>query len=149
MAHDLHTLIRLNEWTVDQRRRDLGDVLKSLADLEDGLERLRQELIKEQQIVQSSPEEAGFFYGNYATAVIGRRQRLNDGIVRMENKFPRRGRNWTRPTGIRRSLKSPRSPVISKRPRKKPARNSWKWTNWPYKRTAGNMVRALSTGTTG
>lgn len=86
MAKDLHTLIRLNEWTVDQRRRDLGDVLASLADLEDGLERLRQELIKEQQAVLSSPEVAGFFYGNYATAVIGRRQHLNDGIVSMEKQ---------------------------------------------------------------
>ncbi len=86
MAKDLNTLIRLNEWTVDQRRRELGDVLKSLAGLEDGLERLRQELIKEQQIVLSSPEEAGFFYGNYATAVIGRRQHLNDGIISMEKQ---------------------------------------------------------------
>ena len=46
MARDLHTLIRLNEWTVDQRRRGLGDVLASLANLETGLERLREELIK-------------------------------------------------------------------------------------------------------
>jgi len=34
--------------------------------------------------VMASPEEAGFFYGNYAQAVIGRRQTLNDGIQRME-----------------------------------------------------------------
>jgi flagellar export protein FliJ len=84
MAKDLHTLIRLNEWTVDQRRRELGDVLGSLASLETGLVRLREELIKEQRVVQSSPEEAGFFYGNYATAVIKRREDLNQGILRME-----------------------------------------------------------------
>lgn len=84
MAKDLHTLIRLNEWTVDQRRRELGDVLASLASLETGLERLRQELIKEQSIVRSSPEEAGFFYGNYAAAVIVRREDINQGIIRME-----------------------------------------------------------------
>jgi len=86
MARDLHTLIRLNEWTVDQRRRALGDVLASLASLETGLERLREELIKEQTIVRSSPEEAGFFYGNYATAVIIRREDLNQGILRMEEQ---------------------------------------------------------------
>ena len=86
MAKDLNTLIRLNEWTVDERRRELGDVLASLADLEDGLERLRQELIREQQAVLSSPEEAGFFYGNYATAVIGQRQHLNDGIANMKTQ---------------------------------------------------------------
>lgn len=86
MARDLHTLIRLNEWTVDQRRRALGDVLASLASLETGLEQLREELIKEQTIVRSSPEEAGFFYGNYATAVIIRREDLNQGILRMEEQ---------------------------------------------------------------
>lgn len=84
MAKNLNTLIRLNEWTVDERRRELGEVLRALAALEDGLERLRQEVIKEQNAVMASPEEAGFFYGNYAQAVIGRRQTLNEGIQRME-----------------------------------------------------------------
>jgi flagellar export protein FliJ len=50
------------------------------------LEQLREELIKEQTIVRSSPEEAGFFYGNYATAVIIRREDLNQGILRMEEQ---------------------------------------------------------------
>jgi len=66
MAQDLYTLIRLNEWTVDERRRELADVLNSLASLEDGLERLQKEVVKEQEFVKNSPEEAGFFYGNYA-----------------------------------------------------------------------------------
>lgn len=84
MAKNLNTLIRLNDWTVDERRRELGLVLRALAELEDGLERLRQEVVKEQNAVMASPAEAGFFYGNYAQAVIGRRQTLNDGIRRME-----------------------------------------------------------------
>lgn len=84
MAQDLHTLIRLNEWTVDERRRELGDVLNSLTSLEDGLERLRLEVIKEQEFVKNSPGEAGFFYGNYANAVIHRRHDFNQGIARME-----------------------------------------------------------------
>lgn len=86
MAQDFTTLIRLNEWTVDERRRELGDVLASLAELESGLQRLREELTKEQDVVQASPEEAGFFYGNYAQAVIERRHRLNAGISRMEEE---------------------------------------------------------------
>jgi len=84
MAKDLHTLIRLNEWTVDQRRRELGDVLGSLADLESSLHRLGEELIREQQAAHASPEEAGLFYGNYANAVIDRREHLNAGISSME-----------------------------------------------------------------
>ena len=86
MAQDLNTLIRLNEWTIDERRRELGDVLASLAELESGLLRLREELAREQGVVQASPEEAGFFYGNYAQAVIERRHRLNAGISRMEEE---------------------------------------------------------------
>jgi len=86
MAKNLKTLIRLNEWTVDERRRELGDVLGSLESLENGLLRLRDELASEQQAVQSSPNEAGFFYGNYAAAVIQRRNHLNNGIVQMEAK---------------------------------------------------------------
>lgn len=86
MARDLLTLIRLNEWTVDERRRELGDVLNSLAVLEESLERLRTEVLREQEFVKNSPEEAGFFYGNYANAVIHRRADLNQGIVRMEQE---------------------------------------------------------------
>jgi flagellar export protein FliJ len=86
MVKDLKTLIRLNEWTVDERRRELGDVLGSLESLENGLRRLRDELLREQQAAQSSPEEAGFFYGNYAAAVIQRRHHLDAGIAQMEIK---------------------------------------------------------------
>jgi len=86
LAQDFNILIRLNEWTVDERRRELGDVLASLAELESSLRRLREELAKEQSVVQASPEEAGFFYGNYAQAVIERRHRLNAGISRMEEE---------------------------------------------------------------
>ncbi len=86
MANDLHTLIRFNEWSVDQRRRDLGEVLGALTDLESSLHRLGEELIREQRAVQASPEEAGFLYGNYANAVIGRRHHINTGLADMEQQ---------------------------------------------------------------
>ncbi len=86
MANDLHTLIRFNEWSVDQRRRDLGEVLGALADLESSLHRLGEELVREQRAVLAAPEEAGFFYGNYANAVIDRRNHINDGIASMEQQ---------------------------------------------------------------
>jgi flagellar export protein FliJ len=86
MAKDLHTLIRLNEWSVDERRRELGGVLKTLAELEAGLERLRQEVTREQNAVMASPEVAGFFYAAYAQGVMLRRRQLDDGIAEMERQ---------------------------------------------------------------
>ena len=56
MVQDLNTLIRLNEWTVDERRRELGDVLSSLAELESGLHRLRDELASRRgELLGSTP----------------------------------------------------------------------------------------------
>ena len=86
MVKNLHALIRFNKWTVDERRRELSKVLGSLRSLEDGLHRLSKELRHEQQAAQSSPNEAGLFYGNYATAVIKQRNDLDAGIVRMEKE---------------------------------------------------------------
>ena len=86
MAGNLHTLVRLNEWSVDERRRELGSVLEALAELETGLERLRHEVTKEQNAAMAAPDTAGFFYAAYAQGVIVRRQQLNDGIAEMEKQ---------------------------------------------------------------
>lgn len=84
MAKDLNSLIRLNEWVVDERRRELSDVIDSLQSLEKGLQKLEKDLELEQQAAQSSPNEAGLLYGSYATSVILRRESLNAGIMKME-----------------------------------------------------------------
>ncbi len=81
MARNLHNLIRLHEWQVEERRRKLGDLLRFLQDLEDRAQRLEEEIIHEQNIAQSSPEEAGRAYGPYAEAAIDRRQRLAQSIT--------------------------------------------------------------------
>lgn len=86
MFKNLNTLIRLNEWNVDERRRELGALLKSITEFENGLERLREEVVNEQNAAMAAPDEAGFFYGSYAQAVIGRRETLNEGIRRMETQ---------------------------------------------------------------
>jgi flagellar export protein FliJ len=86
VAKDLRSLIRLNEWMVDERRRELSDVLGSLEGLEKGLERLEKELELEQQAVLSSPNEAGLFYGNYASSVNQQRDHINAGILSMEKQ---------------------------------------------------------------
>jgi flagellar export protein FliJ len=73
MAKGLETLIRLNEWSVDQKRRKLGDLLSLIDGFEAELRKLEQDLINEQATAAASPNEAGFLYGYYADAVVDRR----------------------------------------------------------------------------
>ena len=86
MAKGLHNLIRLHEWQVDEKRRKLGELLRFLGELEDQAGRLEQELKDEQRAATASPEEAGFLYGNYARAVIERRQRIAETMARSEEE---------------------------------------------------------------
>ena len=73
MAKGLETLIRLNEWTVDQKRRKLGDLLRLIDGFDVEAKKLEKDLINEQATAAASPNEAGFLYGYYADAVIDRR----------------------------------------------------------------------------
>ena len=84
MRGTLGTLIRLHEWTVDEKRRALGVHLGELGALEDAARGLEAELVAEQRAAAAEPELAGFGYGFYAVAVIHRRDRLADSIVRAE-----------------------------------------------------------------
>lgn len=87
MAKGLKSVIRLNEWKVDEKRRELGEKLSQIAALEDGMEALEAELIKEQSTAQQSPHEAGLFYGNYANGVINRRDNFKENIIKMEEQI--------------------------------------------------------------
>ena len=73
MAKGLETLIRLNEWSVDQKRRKLGELLRLIDGFEAESRKLEQDLINEQTAAAASPNEAGFLYGYYADTVIDRR----------------------------------------------------------------------------
>jgi flagellar export protein FliJ len=76
---ELGTLIRLNKWKLDERRRALAE-LQALADrLEDERSRLEEEVQAEQAAARASGEVA-FGYGAYARIVIERRKRLDQSI---------------------------------------------------------------------
>ncbi len=76
MSKSLKSLIRLNEWTVDEKRRELAAVLDALAHAEQEARSLEDELKREQAQAEQSPQESGLFYGNYASGVITRRETL-------------------------------------------------------------------------
>jgi flagellar export protein FliJ len=84
VANELHSLIRLHRWGVDEKRRRLAELLRVAAGLEDRGRRLEAEIKNEQAVAGASPVEVGFIYGNYAEAVIGRRQRIAGSIAGTE-----------------------------------------------------------------
>ena len=66
MAKSLHTLIRLHQHLVDEKRRELGGMLAVVSDLERQAGALEEKIMKEQDIAKSSPDLAGVLYGNFA-----------------------------------------------------------------------------------
>ena len=69
MAKGLATLIRLHEWTVDERRRELGVMLRALEHLHHRIELLDQEVLQEQTLAASSVDFAVHFNHFYAEAM--------------------------------------------------------------------------------
>ena len=73
MVKGLKSLIRLNEWKVDESRRILGEKLSEVATVEDAIIELEKELTNEQNMAVKAPQEAGLHYGVYADGVVLRR----------------------------------------------------------------------------
>jgi flagellar protein FliJ len=86
MADDLKNMIRINEFSVDEKRRNLGELLKLMGDLEQRQRDLETEVANEQRIAGSLPGEADIYYGVYAGTVIDRRERIAESIKQMEVK---------------------------------------------------------------
>ena len=86
MADDLKNLIRIHEFGVDEKRRDLGELLKLMGDLEQSQRDLEIEVVNEQRVAASMPGEADICYGIYAQGVIMRRERMAESIIQMEVK---------------------------------------------------------------
>lgn len=86
MAGDLHTLIRLGKWEVDEKRRVLGELLRQLYALEEQARLLESRLVEEQRVAAAKPSEAGYLYGAYAKAVVDRRESLARAIASQESQ---------------------------------------------------------------
>ncbi len=86
MARGLETLIRLNEWSVDQKRRKLGEVLGMVDGFQAEARKLEEDLVKEQAVAAASPNEAGFLYGYFADAIIDRRAIIKISIQQLETQ---------------------------------------------------------------
>ena len=87
MAKGLKSLIRLNEWKVDENRQFLGKKLAEIAVVEDAIVALEKELISEQHSALQAPQEAGLLYGVYADGVNIRRAELQAELVQKETEI--------------------------------------------------------------
>mgnify|MGYP001376722740 CR=1 FL=1 len=84
MAKGLETLIRLNEWSVDQKRRKLNDLSNLIHGFKAELEKLEQDLINERAVAVEAPNEGGYLYGYYIDRVIDRRSIIQISIKQLE-----------------------------------------------------------------
>jgi flagellar export protein FliJ len=75
-AADLDSLIRLHNWTVDERRRELGVLLQRQEELILLGQELDRQLMHEKSIAASDPTSAGFLYGAFAANHRLRRDQL-------------------------------------------------------------------------
>ena len=87
MKKSLNTLIRMCEWDVDQKRRELGVKLKLLSITESKVKALNDELKVEQTYVEANPLEGGFNYGNYGDAVIKKQKVIRGRIDAIKSEI--------------------------------------------------------------
>lgn len=65
-AKDLDSLLRLHNWTVDERRRELGTLLAREEELIQFRKRLDMEYLHEQKVATEDPTYAGYTFAAYA-----------------------------------------------------------------------------------
>ncbi|MEQ8504256.1 MAG: flagellar FliJ family protein [Rhodospirillales bacterium] len=85
MANGLKNLIRLHEWTVDERRRELGQHIRILNDLDQQVRNLEDELKREQALASST--DIGITFGAYYNMFRYRRARLDGQIQHKEREI--------------------------------------------------------------
>jgi flagellar export protein FliJ len=76
-------MIRLHKWQLDEKRRDMVELEKMKADLQQNLTDLQTELIAEQKKVAESPV-VSIAYAGYAQQVMVRRMNIVNSILEID-----------------------------------------------------------------
>ena len=79
-------MIRLHKWRLDEKRQVLAELERLASRLRQELADLELEVAAEQKIAADSPE-AMSAYGRYATAVIARREKMNQSLAEVEQRM--------------------------------------------------------------
>jgi len=75
-AKDLASLIRLNSWGVDERRRELGVLLARESDFLREQAALERQMVEERAAAAADPAGSGFMFGSFAAYHRQRREEL-------------------------------------------------------------------------
>ncbi|WP_417804036.1 hypothetical protein [Thalassospira lucentensis] len=87
MAKDFKTLVRMRKWALDEKRRELGEMLSVLENLFGEKKALEQAVINEQKVAAENPGMIGFAYAGFASAVVAERAALEERIAEQESKI--------------------------------------------------------------
>ena len=87
MANTLHALIRLHQYRVDEKHREIGGIISVITDLERQTSELEKQISEEKAIAVASPEEAGVLFGNYVAHSILKKEQFSVAIFEMEKKL--------------------------------------------------------------
>ncbi|SCA57820.1 conserved hypothetical protein [Candidatus Terasakiella magnetica] len=86
MGKTLANLIRLHKYRVDEKRRVLGVLYGELHELEQRLRDLEEQIVREKEIAQSSPDQTMFSYGRFHERAMGIREEINGAIQAKEEE---------------------------------------------------------------
>ena len=87
MAKDFKALVRVRKWALDEKQRELGEMLRVAEHLKEQRQELERALKAEQKVATENPQTAGFAYGNFANAIIAERAALDQQIKAQEDKI--------------------------------------------------------------
>ncbi len=79
----LHSLVRVHQWELDEKRQKLADLERLVEKMKSDLAGIDQAYVGEKVLAGNSPEASAAFPG-YAAAVKQRRQKVQDSIQALE-----------------------------------------------------------------
>ncbi|WP_282609753.1 flagellar export protein FliJ [Pelagibius sp. Alg239-R121] len=82
----LHSLVRVHQWELDEKRQKLADMERLLEKLQNDLAMIDQAYESEKVIAGTTPEASAAF-PNYAAAVKQRRQRVEESIQALQGSI--------------------------------------------------------------
>ncbi|WP_135075976.1 flagellar export protein FliJ [Terasakiella sp. SH-1] len=87
MGKTLANLIRLHKYNVDEKRRVLGLLYGELHAMEQRLQDLEDQIVREKEIAASSPEQAMFSYGRFHERAMSIREEINAAMAAKEEEI--------------------------------------------------------------